>query len=285
MSLKKKFFQLALIMLFFFLFAHVCVANTLLESANKGDMVSLRKELEKNIDIHIKNEDGYNALMLATIQGHIEIIEVLLAEGVDVYERTSAGKSVLLMAIESNNLAIVELLINNGADIYARTDDNLDAFMLAENLGYEDISEALKNFTLRDLNIDRIRYPSKEKFLEYAKRGDYKNIQKALKNKEDINMRDINGMTALMFAAKHNHPHTTGILLKNKANAHARNNGGWNAFMLAAVFGNKKVIEVFIENKIDPFVLDDEEQNALTLAEAEGHKEIVKILQKYMNSY
>ena len=78
-------------------------------------------------------------------------------------------------------------------------------------------------------------------------------IKALIKARADVNARDQNGWTPLMFAAQFNSsPAVIEALIKAKADANARNKDGWTPLMFAASFNsNPAVIETLIKAKAD----------------------------------
>jgi len=56
-----------------------------LEAARKGDAEQVADLLSKDVDVEAKDENGSTALILATWDGHLEVVKVLLEHpGIDV---------------------------------------------------------------------------------------------------------------------------------------------------------------------------------------------------------
>ena len=70
-------------------------------------------------------------------------------------------------------------------------------------------------------------------FLDYAKTGKTKNIEKLLKKNIDINVKDTNGMknTALIYAADLGFKDTVKVLIDSGADVNIRNEVGETAIM------------------------------------------------------
>ena len=103
-------------------------------------------------------------------------------------------------------------------------------------------------------------------------------------NISDINAKDVNGDTALIFAVKK--PIVNVDILKMLINAgvdlNAQNNDGATALIWAAILNHKEVVKILIDSGAD---LNVQLQpipgsTALVLAVAKNHKEIVEMLIK-----
>jgi len=62
---------------------------------------------------------GWTPLHLACLNGHPEVIEILLDHGADIEARDGIQRTPLILAAESKNLRVAEILVDRGANINA----------------------------------------------------------------------------------------------------------------------------------------------------------------------
>ena len=63
------------------------------------------------VDVNLQYSDGWTALMLASLRGHIEIVKLLLERPeIDVNLQDFSGWSALILALEEGHTEIVKLL-------------------------------------------------------------------------------------------------------------------------------------------------------------------------------
>ena len=91
------------------------------------------------------NGSGYTALTGAVASGHTAIVEWLLAQGADPNYRYGAGYSPLLTAAANGHLAIVELLLAHGADTHAVTNEGKTAAFLATERKHSEVAALLQS--------------------------------------------------------------------------------------------------------------------------------------------
>ena len=94
----------------------------------------------------------------------------------------------------------------------------------------------------------------------------------------NLNIRDLNNETALMWAIDENSNGVAKFLIENGANVNVENNTGWTPLMEAAYRGNKEVVELLIKSGALVNAKDHTGSTALIEASYLGHKEVVELL-------
>ena len=93
----------------------------LIRSSMFGNREAVRRQLEQDgIDVNAKNSEGYTALILASSNGHKEIVEMLLEKGADVNAKDSDGWTALMWASRNGHTETVTILLEEGADVNAK---------------------------------------------------------------------------------------------------------------------------------------------------------------------
>lgn len=95
--------------------------TSFLDACKYGNLPEVKREvkklLEKEVDINIKDEYGDFALAFASFKGRKKIVELLIKAGADVNARDNEGNTPIIIASYSGYKDIVELLIKAGADV------------------------------------------------------------------------------------------------------------------------------------------------------------------------
>lgn len=84
-------------------------------AAESGDIPGLQTSLDEQVDIDSRDADGRTALMLATLHGQINAVELLLEHGADPNIADEHGTTPLRAAVDSNQSAIIAALKRVGA--------------------------------------------------------------------------------------------------------------------------------------------------------------------------
>ena len=78
--------------------------------------------LKEQVDPNVQNEDGMNGFMLACLNGHIQIVELLLKEQVDPNVQNKNGHTALMVASLTGLNEVVMLLLEWKADSNIKSD-------------------------------------------------------------------------------------------------------------------------------------------------------------------
>ena len=68
-----------------------------------------------SVDIDTKNSKSATALMVASLNGHAEIVQALLAKGVNINIQANDGETALMAASQEGHAEIVKALLAKGA--------------------------------------------------------------------------------------------------------------------------------------------------------------------------
>jgi ankyrin repeat protein len=112
-----------------------------------------------------------------------------------------------------------------------------------------------------------------------AENGDPTTIQMLLIHGADVNTRDRQGWTALIYAAENGDLSTVQTLLANRAHVNARSeSSGWTALMSAASRGHLSVVQALLARGAEANARDKDDETALHMAVQQGHTAVVQAL-------
>jgi ankyrin repeat protein len=177
--------------------------HRLAEAVRKGDVPAVRALLQQHIDVNAPEADGATALCWAVHRDDLETARLLIASGANVNVANDYGVTPVTLAALNGNAAMVELLLKAGANPNAAIPSGETALMTAARTGSVDAMKLL------------------------------------LKRGSDVNLKEnIQGQTALMWAAAQKHPAAVGLLLEHHAEVSARSKGGFTALLFATRQGD-----------------------------------------------
>ena len=122
------------------LLATTALADPIHVAARVGDLAGVQAELDKGVDVNVKDRFGFTPLREAAWYGHKEIVELLLDKGVNVNAKDEDGWTPLHFAVTKE---IAELFIAEGADVTAKNKWGGTTLQYAARRGYKEVVELL----------------------------------------------------------------------------------------------------------------------------------------------
>ncbi|XP_064647494.1 ankyrin repeat domain-containing protein 29-like [Lineus longissimus] len=190
--------------------------KSLVKAAGDGDTASVLKLLSDGadvdyIDYEIMDKDGLTALMLASLNGHLDVVDALLKGDVEVDKEQKNGWTALMIASQKDHIGVVDALLKGGAEVDKEQKDGSTALMTVSQFGQPDVVDVL------------------------------------LKGGAEVDKEDKDGWTALMIASLFGQPDVVDVLLKGGAEVDKEEKDGWTALMIASRFGQPDVVDVLLK--------------------------------------
>lgn len=110
--------------------------------------------------------------------------------------------------------------------------------------------------------------------------GDLTRVNSLIAVKADVNAKDRDDRTALMYASRKGRVEVVRALLAAKADVNAKDKDGSTALMWASVGGHVEVVRALLAAKADVNTKNNNGITALMLAQKGGHVEVVKLLRQ-----
>ena len=106
----------------------------LMKASHMGDAAVVRQLIAADARLDVRNGDGGNALWLACVGNHLDIIDILIDAGVDIDNRNDNGATCLMYAASSGKPDVIARLLARGADTKYETPDGFSALDLCSTI-------------------------------------------------------------------------------------------------------------------------------------------------------
>ncbi|HEY9852097.1 MAG TPA: ankyrin repeat domain-containing protein [Leptolyngbyaceae cyanobacterium] len=223
----------------------------------KNNLPILQMLLEGGANPNAGMEDGYRAIMLAALHGHLEMVQLLVAYGADV-SAWSQGETAIMSAARNAHQAVYDYL-------YPLVDAEPRRY--ADKHGQKEIAKGIKR---------KARQANKlaEKLGDAALFGKLTQVQQLLAEGADPNAITECGKSPLMMAAMYGHKDVIAALLDAGADPNLGSDEefeeGTTALMyIASSFfasNRAEVIELLVARGADVNARNDKGQTALIIA-------------------
>jgi len=92
-------------------------SEELISAAKSGDVREVERLISSGVDLNIRNNVGWTALIWTSYDGHGEIVKFLIEADADLNIRDNlVSNTALMWASRQNNVEVVKLLLENFAD-------------------------------------------------------------------------------------------------------------------------------------------------------------------------
>ncbi|MBM93125.1 MAG: hypothetical protein CMF51_00005, partial [Legionellales bacterium] len=256
----------------------------LIQAAESGDIDQARNALNRGASVNAINEtNGDAALILGALNGHKNIVDVLIAHDVSLDVQDQNGDTALMWAVGCAHKSIVEALINAGADVNARSKNGLTALTWAVKNSDEDLVKLFidQGAQLGSSVEEQLWIKEKNKrLIQSAQLGDVDQTRNALKCGANVNAQNKNDWTALMSAAYMGHIEVVSILLKAGATVDVSNQCVSTVLMFASEKGHTGVVSILLKAGATVDAANQWGSTALMFASEKGHAATVSALLK-----
>jgi ankyrin repeat protein len=256
-------------------------STPLMMASIQGDKEIVQVLLKnENINVNKQDYNGRTALMNASEYGQKEVVELLLdKKDTDVNKQDEGERTALMIASENEHIEIVELLLQyKNINVNKQDKHGNSALMIASEKEHEEIVLLLLQH--KDIQINGKYLMGETILMKELQHGHIEAVQLLLKHKDiDVNQHDDRGWTALFYA---DHKDIAQLLLGHKdINVNVQSNSGTTLFKKLKNKMLKIVLKLMKDDVIDDEYMDFVFRKGLTalmLASKRGNEEVVHLL-------
>ncbi|XP_073683772.1 ankyrin-1 isoform X1 [Garra rufa] len=250
-----------------------------LRAARAGNIEKALDYIKSGVDINICNQNGLNALHLASKEGHVEVVAELIKIGAAVDAATKKGNTALHIASLAGQADVVKELVNNGANINAQSQNGFTPLYMAAQENHLDVVKFLLD------NGSSQSIATEDGFTPLAvalQQGHDQVVSLLLENDTKGKVR----LPALHIAARKDDTKAAALLLQNDHNADVESKmmvnrtteSGFTPLHIAAHYGNINVATLLLNRGA---AVDFKARNDITplhVASKRGNANMVRLL-------
>jgi len=209
--------------------------SLLSEMVKSGNSEMVQLLLQYGANINSIDSKGYTALHYAVELGYKNIAELLILNNAETNSISNLDETPVYLALKNNDIEITELLIQNGGE--------LDFI--------PEIDPIMKDYLTMRVNIRNKLYGldflNRTELMEAVFAEDYKLIELLIFEGADVNEQNEMGLTALMMASGLGNNYITRLLLKNKSDMSITDIDGLSALSYTMLHNNNLIIDELLE--------------------------------------
>uniref|UniRef100_A0ABK0M8U1 Ankyrin 3 n=1 Tax=Rattus norvegicus TaxID=10116 RepID=A0ABK0M8U1_RAT len=242
-----------------------------LRAARAGHLEKALDYIKNGVDVNICNQNGLNALHLASKEGHVEVVSELLQREANVDAATKKGNTALHIASLAGQAEVVKVLVTNGANVNAQSQNGFTPlYMAAQENHLEVVRFLLDNGASQSLATEDGFTP----LAVALQQGHDQVVSLLLENDTKGKVR----LPALHIAARKDDTKAAALLLQNDTNADIESKSGFTPLHIAAHYGNINVATLLLNRAAAVDFTARNDITPLHVASKRGNANMVKLL-------
>lgn len=231
----------------------------------------LQVVLSKKNDLDAKNNFGYTALILASSKGYLENVKTLVLAKASLHIEADRGGTPAYWAKEHEHFKVLDYLKEKGA-IDPENNEALTDAIKADNI------DLVKTALAAKVDVNARNKDGYSPIMFAANKGNMAVLQMLLDRGAKVNVQEAEGYTPLMMAAWHSHLDALRLLLKKGAKQSLYHNKGRTTLMIAAWKGSPDILAELLRSPYEINRQDKEGFTALMFAVLANSPEKVSLL-------
>ncbi|XP_077438721.1 ankyrin-3-like isoform X17 [Vanacampus margaritifer] len=249
-----------------------------LRAARAGNLEKVLDYLKSGVEINICNQNGLNALHLASKEGHVEVVSELLKLGAAVDAATKKGNTALHIASLAGQSEVVKELVTSAANVNAQSQNGFTPLYMAAQENHQEVVRFLLE------NSASQSMATEDGFTPLAvalQQGHDQVVSLLLENDTKGKVR----LPALHIAARKDDTKAAALLLQNDHNADVESKmmnrtteSGFTPLHIAAHYGNINVATLLLNRGAAVDFMARNDITPLHVASKRGNSNMVKLL-------
>lgn len=257
--------------------------SLLLAAATMGNLEGVQRLLAMGADVNKQNYNTRDTAILRSVYGdHDEITRLLVYADADLNLPNNYRQTPMGLAVEKQKGELVDLFLANGVKAGLDGETLLRA---SAKQNYVGVMGMLKGGV--DPN-KAVNEPGNTPLIISASLGDTPSVQALLAYRANVNTVNKDGNSALLYAARYNHPETVLALMapltmQYKADLNIQNTRGETALYWAARKGYASIVKILLAFDADKTLKTKAGLTALDAAKKYKRTEVIKLLEMDVN--
>lgn len=209
--------------------------------AAHGSLEDVKAILSKGEDVNLKDDKGNTALIMATKQNRPDILRLLLAHGADVNVKGESGITALAFATIEGNTELMDFLLRAGANAALQVGPKGATSTVLHYASTRGNKEAVAllldhgvDVNVRNIDGGTALMAISELIRDENEKGQYTVAELLISKGADLNAMSKSGMTALMYATMSGYEIMVDLLVSKGADLKIKNSYGNDALYMAA---------------------------------------------------
>ena len=222
-------------------------------AATLGNYTAVEELILSGVDVNKPNAFTKDTALLRSLyNNYTEIAQRLVYSGADINAVNNYKHAPLYVALEKQNVPMIDLFLTSGVK------EGLSASYLFRSVSTKNetgVIAMLKGGISPNIANEKGNTP----LIISASLGDLPSLQDLLAYRADLNAANKDGNTALIYAARYNHPEVIKMLLlpqtmQTPLDVNAQNKAGETALYWGAAKGNVEVVKRLLAAGADPTI-------------------------------
>lgn len=228
-------------------------------AAWENDVAEARRLVERGADVDAVDGTQQSAYLIATSEGHLELLELALTSGAQVDAKDGWNGTGLIRAAERGHHLVVGRLLRAGIDKDHVNRIGYQAVHEAVWFGADAASElaTVQVLVAGGVELDRPSGSEGLTPLQMARERGYRTLERVL-DAADRHQPSADPDAALLAAASVGDADAVALALRDGARLEARDGAGRTALLLASAADRVEAARVLVAMGADPDALDDQ---------------------------